>query len=505
MQERDLNYWVGLIRRRKAVILEVGVAVFALIAIATLVWPPVYQSTAKILVQDNRAQYLISPQIQGSSADRPAVLPNPVTEEDLNSELEILTSLYLINQTIAGLREPSRLSVQAPGPFAMFSGAAELATLGYHALHGTPNLTPKDQWALELEQHLSSSVIKRSDVIEVSFNSHDPRWSRDFLSRLINQYLEYRARISNDPQAQQFFRQQAQLLQSKLYASQNNLRDFQMKTGITSLPDQTQALVKRLSDLNVDYERAGAELASAEQGSASLQAQLSRTPERIGKEVRSVQNLALQQLKPQVAQLEAERAELLNRYQPTSRRIGEIDAKLAAAQRILSREDHLEVQERSTDLNPVWVTVDSDLARAKTNSAALKARRDALAKEIEQVRGELTQMANNGLEFQRLQQQVQNDKESYVSYLRKTEEARAAEALNRNKILNVSIAQAPNLPLRPVFPRVQLNLLAALFLAAVLGLGAGYWEEWHDQKIYSAAAIAEASGLNTIAVLRDEA
>jgi hypothetical protein len=73
--------------------------------------------------------------------------------------------------------------------------------------------------------------------------------------------------------------------------------------------------------------------------------QLRGTPERIGKTVRSVQNAALQQLKPQVMELEAERAELLSGYPPTSQRVQEIDARLAVAQRILHSEDQLEIQE----------------------------------------------------------------------------------------------------------------------------------------------------------------
>ena len=109
------------------------------------------------------------------------------------------------------------------------------------------------------------------------------------------------------------------------------------------------------------YDHGTADLASAERQQATLQQELGSTPQRIGKEERSVQNNALQQIKPEVMKLEAERAELLTRYQPDSKRIGEIDARLAAAQRILDHENHLEVDEVATDLNPVWVTVKTNL------------------------------------------------------------------------------------------------------------------------------------------------
>ena len=104
-----------------------------------------------------------------------------------------------------------------------------------------------------------------------------------------------------------------------------------------------------------------------------------------------------------------------------------------------------------------------------------------------------------------LERQVGADREAYMSYVRKSEEARTAEALNINKILNVSIAEPPTMPLEPVFPVVWLNLLAGLAAAAILGFLAAYWEEWQDDRIFSTSAIAEVSGLSTVAVLPDEA
>ena len=233
--------------------------------------------------------------------------------------------------------------------------ALQLPSSGYRLLHDSPTLDPRDQWALKLASHVNVSVIKRSNIIEVDFRAHDSRWSHDFLSRLITQYQEYHAGLSNDPEAEQFFDQQAKQLNDRLNASEEKLREFQVKSGITSLNDQKQALVTRLSDLQLKEATASSDLASANQQVASLTQYLQSTPEQISKETRKVQNLALQQIKPQVMQLESERADLLSRYQPNSKRITEIDAKLAAANRILNRENHLDVQEASTDLNPIWV------------------------------------------------------------------------------------------------------------------------------------------------------
>lgn len=504
-KERDLAYWLDLLRRRRVIATRTAIVVFAVVLLGTLLWPPTYQSSAKILVQDKRAQYLVSSDLQEDSTAKQAVVARPVTQEDLNSELELLTSGFLVKQAIAELNPPAADGGPLAGIRSIANVTLDLPSLGYDALHETPAISSKDLWALKLERNLHPSVIKLSDIIEISFTAHNPQWSHDFLVRLVDKYLEYHAGLSADPRAEKFFNQQAQMLQAKLDASVEQLRQFEVQNGITDLPAQKEALVHRLSDLQIQNNRVGAESAASREQVATLTGQLGGTSRRIGKEVRSVQNGALQQLKPQVMQMKAERADLLSRYQPTSQRIQEIDAKIAAAQKILDSENELEVQEKSSDLNPVWVALDTSLEHARTNVAADQATEAALQSEIQKTDADLTQMTNNGVIVDRLERQVASDKEAYTSYVRKSEEARTAQALNLSKILNVSVAQPPSMPLRPVSPRVWLNLLTGLFLGAAMAVGAALWEEEHDDLIYSASAINVVSGLKTVAVFQEEA
>ena len=185
------------------------------------------------------------------------------------------------------------------------------------------------------------------------------------------------------PRRRSFTKQQTNLLKARLEASEGQLRDFQLKTGIGNLDEQKQALIARISDLQSTAAKTDAQISGDQQQVTALQSQLGSTPGRIEKETRQVQNLALQQLKPQVMQLRAERAELLTRYQPTSERIKQIDAKLASEEKILDNENHLEVNEQSTDVNPVWITLQTDLKQASTTASSGKATRDELDKQID--------------------------------------------------------------------------------------------------------------------------
>jgi polysaccharide biosynthesis protein PslE len=503
MQERNFSYWLDLIVRRRIIALEAAGAVFGLVVLVTMICPPTYRSSAKILVQSNRAQYLVSPALQSNPGASQPLSVQPISQADLNSEAELLTSVYLAKEAVAGLTQPA--GEAKPRIMSVINLALNLPVIGYDTLHHAPAISASDAWALKLSSHISADPVKLSNVLEVSFRSHDAHWSHDFLERLLNEYLAYHARISHDPEAEKFFNRQARLLGARLDASEDKLRQFEVQAGITDIGAQKQALVTRLSDLQIEGSRADTAAASAHQQISSLEAELKETPFQINKEIRSEQNNALAGLKPQLMELRAERAELLARYQPTSQRIQEIDAKIAAAQRILDQENHLEVREKNLEVNPVWVTLDTDLEQAKINEASQQAALNSIAGQIQSLRAQINQMTDNAVVLGQLERQAGADREAYMSYVRKSEEARTAGALNINKILNVSLAVPPTMPPGPEFPAVWFNLIGGFSAALMLGLLAAYWEEWRDDRIFSTVTIAEASGLSTVATLPDEA
>jgi len=73
------------------------------------------------------------------------------------------------------------------------------------------------------------------------------------------------------------------------------------------------------------------------------------------------------------------------------------------------------------------------------------------------------------------------------------------------------IPAAYRLPFAAAMLGVALIFCVAAYLRAVptlamcAGIAAAYWEEQRDPRIYSAAAVEEASGVSTIAILRNEA
>jgi uncharacterized protein involved in exopolysaccharide biosynthesis len=500
MKER-IEHWLAVGFRRRRTVIRVGLAFFATVVAVSMLWPPLYESTAAVMVQVNRAQLLVSPGLQGDHAtNQPTVVTTPVDEQDLNSEVELLTSPYVIAQALEAEDAAEQPSLTQKAISSVIA-AINLPGAAYGLLHGTPDLTPRQLLAKKIARHLTAAVITRSDIIEIGFEGHDPQWCQRLLTRLLEEYMNIHAHISQDPKAQQFFEKQAAILQNKLQLSEEHLSAARLQTGIASLPDQRLALVTQLANFEADYHRNAAQLAAAHEQIRSTESELKTNPQRVYKESKMVQNYALQTLKPQVLELEAERADLISRYRPDSEKIKAIDSKLKAAKSILEHENEREVQETSTDVNPVWETLSANLAQARVTEASLGSTQDALAKQITSYKQGLNALMIDGVAIDRLERQVEADKEVYLSYVRKGEEARAAQALNENKILAVSVAEPPSFPLEPVWPNVEVNIAGGLILALGLGIGAAFWEEHRDSKIYTPAVIADTCGVKTVAMI----
>src|SRR5579885_2375877 len=186
MKNESLQFWLELPFRRRTIFLQAAGVVLGLVLIGTLAWPPVYRSTSKILVQDNRAQLLVSPGLQENTSNQPTVVSTPVSEQDLNSEVELLTSQFLVEQTLNDMPGTAPQRDFLHTIIYLTRSVVSLPATGYDALHHVRPLTVQEQMTAKLDENISASVIQRHNIIEVSLKSDDAGYSQLFLTHLID-------------------------------------------------------------------------------------------------------------------------------------------------------------------------------------------------------------------------------------------------------------------------------------------------------------------------------
>ena len=441
---RDL---VAVIFRQRRTILTVFFAVVVL-ALLSGVWKRKYEAHMKILVLRQRMDAMVTAQPNAPSEASPEV-----TEEDLNSEVELLRSDDLLRSVVlaTGLQQETRSVFRQPSSdFAI--------ALAVHALGKDLDIEP----------------VRKANVITVSYRSSDPELAAKVLGAVEAAYLEKHQEIHRPSGEFQFFDQQTERFREGLEQSHAKLTAFTQKNGVVAAQVERDLVLQRVADFDSNAHQAQAEAADAAQRIRSLQAQLSAMQPRLITEIRTGENPQLmQQLKSTLLNLELKRTELLTKFDPSYRLVQEIDKQIAETQAAISKEERQPPQEKTTDQDPTYQMLRSELAKAEEELSGLNARATASRTAAGEYHAAALNLEKEGLQQEDLERVEKTDEDNYLLYSKKREEARISDALDQRGILNVAIAEKPLVPALPVQSPTKTSGITFL-LALFLSMGAGF-------------------------------
>ena len=138
-----------------------------------------------------------------------------------------------------------------------------------------------------------------------------------------------------------------------------------------------------------------------------------------------------------------------------------------------------QLHEETTDRDPTHEWVREELAKAKADLAGLQARAQATALTVRSYRENARSLEQKEVVQDDLIRTVKATEGNYLLYLRKEEEARISDALDRRRIINVAIAEAATVPSLPSNHR-SLTVLVGLLLATLVSVGLAFGSEYLD-------------------------
>jgi uncharacterized protein involved in exopolysaccharide biosynthesis len=441
---RDL---VAVIFRQRRLILTVFIGVVVLVFLSGM-WKRKYEAHMKILVLRQRIDAVVTAQ-----PNAPAMTPPEVTEEDLNSEVELLRSDDLLRKVVltTGLQQKSRF-------------------LFGHVNNDTAIATAVNA----LDKNLTIEPVQRANVIAVSYRSTDPQLAARVLNALESAYLEKHQEVHRPSGEFQFFDQQTERFRQGLEQSQAKLADFTQQNGVVAAHVERDLVLQRVADFDANAHQAQADAADASQRIRSLQAQLSAMQPRLTTEIRTGENpVLMQQLKSTLLSLQLKRTELLTKFDPSYRLVQEIDKQIAETQVAISNEEKQPPQERTTDQDPTYVMLRSELAKAEEELSGLNARAAASRTVVSEYHAAALNLEKEGLQQDDLERAEKTQADNYLLYLNKREEARISDALDERGILNVAMAENPLVPSLPVQSPTKAAGIT-LLLAFCVSMGAGF-------------------------------
>jgi hypothetical protein len=115
--------------------------------------------------------------------------------------------------------------------------------------------------------------------------------------------------------------------------------------------------------------------------------------------------------------------------------------------------------------------------------------------------GALRKLEGDTVRHNDLQRQVKEAEDNYQLYAKKREEARIADELDKQKITNVSIAEAPAIARIPSSPNRPLNLALGIVLAAFLTLGSVFTSELLSDTVHTPRQLEALTGATVLATV----
>ncbi|GAG94658.1 unnamed protein product, partial [marine sediment metagenome] len=152
-------------------------------------------------------------------------------------------------------------------------------------------------------------------------------------------------------------------------------------------------------------------------------------------------------------------------------------------------------------VNPTHQQLQQGLLRSRADYRASMAKSQVQRGQLADYKKELDQLNRVETEYNRLEQEVDVDRQNHRLYLTKFEESRISDAMDSEKIASVSLIEPAQMPLKPVSPKKMLNLVLGLFLGALGGLGLAFFLEYLDDSLGEIDDVEEQLKLPVLGVL----
>jgi uncharacterized protein involved in exopolysaccharide biosynthesis len=458
----ELPDYVEIGFRHWRMVLTVMTAFLLAAVVASLI--PKYESEMKVMVTRERIDPLVTAQ-----GEQPQMAPEKVSEEDVNSEIELLNSEDLLEQVV---KTTGLDGVRPHFPFNLVPWRR----------------SPNRRTAVavnSLKKSLAIQPVKKADVIDVRYVASDPHRAAQVLQTLGQLYLNKHLEVHHPPGQFDFFEQQADHYREQLLDTEAKLVDFTRNEGVVSGQIERNNALDKLSQFKASLAETDAAIAETRNQIAALQRQESTTPPRLTTQERRSDNpMLLQQLKSTLLTLQLQRTELLNKYAPTYRLVTEVEAKIAETRATIDAAEHNQLRDQTTDRDPTFEWIRGSLAKANSELKALEAKKAALAKVIAEYEQASARYNTQAMAQQDLLRTAKSQEDNYLLYMRKREEARIADALDKRRILNVAIIQAAQVPTLPA-KSLPMYVLCGLLLGMVASLALVFIKELFDPSVHT--------------------
>lgn len=450
-----LQFW-KVITKRRTTILTVLFIVFTVTLLATLKQRPLYRARALV-------------EIQKENPDIPSLQEllqvENISDSYLETQYRILNSENLARRVISqlGLERNPDLAPKNAWSFAKSQRVSVNPPAVSSAERSEP--TVDNEVLRKFQDRLDIEPLKRSRLVEVSFELNDPKLAAQVVNTLTANYIQQtlEARWESSQNATEWLSRQLLDTKANVEKSEDALQGYARKNGLLFLEDgkgTTENIVgQRLRELQEGLTKAQAERFDRESIYHLLQqGDYTALPG-------VFDNKLMQDLTYKLAELTRERSKLSTIFNPDYPKLKEIQSQIDDIQTVL-------VEERSRGAQEI------------TNSYRAAAEREKmLDNAFKEQQKEAGLIAERSVQYGILKHEADTNKRLYTDLLTKVKETGVSTSL---RAANVRVVDAAFPPLKPDHPKVLIDLSLGLILGLCLGTGAAFLQEHLDNTLKTA-------------------
>src|SRR5258708_5561 len=425
-----LDHWQTLSRHRKTLLSFIVAGLLGAIVIS-LLQTPIYRVRTSLEIQGTSFLESKGPNDTGGNYAS--------AESYVETQVKLLQSESLLEHVV------DKLKLQNEQP----KSGLRAFTSRLHRLiqfSDPSGLPEREKLIREIERNLTVRTSGNSRLLEVTYESPDPKGAADFANTLVSQFIELsqEERWKAAQGTAEWLTSHLDKMKAQLEQSETEMQQYARGSGLSFTSEKENLAESRLKELQDALDKAQADRIA---GQAKLEGAKSKPADTLPE---VLDDTTMREYRQRLTELQRQYAELSATLTPAHYKVQRVQAQIDALKSAMQRERGNVVRRISNEY--------SAAARRET---LLTAARDQQAKVV-------ADQSEKAIHYDTLKRDVDSNRHLYEVMLQRVKEGSLASAMRDSNVMVVDRARPPLLPYRPSLP---MNSAIGLCGGALFGLG----------------------------------
>ncbi len=478
VQSIHLTEYYYILNKHRSLIMASLLIIVSLTLLLTFLLKPVYRATATMVIDKEQTA---SP-LTGERLDFESYISQSLT---FNTHFELITSRPVMERLI---RELKLDQVESEIGISISSLQAFVSQLkkNIHLLLGkeTEPLSAEaklTQIIQKLRTKIRIDQVRDTRLLKVNVEDHDPVMARSIANSLAKVYIEYNVenRLKSSQTTLSWMTNQLYDMKKKLEDAEQEFLAFKQQEQLFSIKGKQKVIEQKIEDFNDAY-------LAARNKRLELDAKLKELDKIVQSKksmlhARSlIDNPVLDNLYTQLLDSEVELTRLSKVFKSKHPKMIQLKTKIDKTKRKLKEE------------------LSKELDNLKAESSVLSSRENVLLKTMSDFENDALQTNTKELQYSIYKRNVDTNQKLYDTLLSKVKESNIMGNLD---VSNIRIAEKAPLPVSPIKPKKELNVILSILLGLLTGVGLSFFWEYLDRSLRTEEDIERYLALPVLSVV----